>query len=440
MKKTAFVVCSRLDSKRIYQKPLQKINGIPLVVHLLKRLVDTKLPVYLAVPQGDFDTYAKVLSEYNLQDFVKTYCGFSDDPLARMHSVAEKYQIDSVVRVCHDKIFFDDTMFFKALDVYNRRDLDYLYSSKFIEGSGFEIISFNALEKAAQKFARIEHISYAIKSVTDNLLDFEPPSFMQGDYRFLIDYPEDIKLLEVILASIGNEATLFDAIQFIDKNKWSFEINKLPEFTVYTCAYNAEKWIEKCMGSVSMQTNFRDYEYILIDDFSTDDTPRLMARFSALYPNVTFIRNDKNIGLASSSNVGLKAARGKYIMRLDADDYFSYKEACRDMIKEIKDTGKDAIYPSNYFGSHTRIQLGKECHHIGGTIFNRRAINHIKFTDGLRGYEGLDFFERAKDVLDIGYFSRPIFFYTQHDNSMSKTNLEERVKIKAQILSAAGMQ
>jgi len=126
-------------------------------------------------------------------------------------------------------------------------------------------------------------------------------------------------------------------------------------------------------------------------------------------------------------------------MRLDADDYFSYKEVCRDLINEIEETGHDVIYPSNYFGSMSKIQTGKECHHIGGAIFKTRAINHVKFTEGLRGYEGLDFFARAKDTLSIGYFARPTFFYTQRNDSMSKTNLDDREKIKNNILNSMGV-
>jgi hypothetical protein len=68
-----------------------------------------------------------------------------------------------------------------------------------------------------------------------------------------------------------------------------------------------------------------------------------------------------------------------------------------------------------------------------------RAINHVKFTEGLRGYEGLDFFARAKDTLSIGYFARPTFFYTQRNDSMSKTNLDDREKIKNNILNSMGV-
>jgi glycosyltransferase involved in cell wall biosynthesis len=187
------------------------------------------------------------------------------------------------------------------------------------------------------------------------------------------------------------------------------------------------------MQSVESQEGFARFEYILLDDHSSDKTFQAMARFKAKHQNVKLIRNVRNLGLASSSNVALKEARGKFIMRLDADDYFVHKTSLREMLGEINQRPLDAIYPANYFGSMTRIQQPEENHHIGGAIFRAAALNHVKFTEGIRGLEGLDLYARARDQLKIGYFSRPIFFYRQHEGSLSKTNLDERAKIKTRI-------
>jgi hypothetical protein len=93
----------------------------------------------------------------------------------------------------------------------------------------------------------------------------------------------------------------------------------------------------------------------------------------------------------------------------------------------------DAIYPDHYLGSLTCIEKGNVHHHAGGTIFRTRALNHLKFTDGLRGYEGFDLFERAKTQLKIGYHERPAFFYRQHNASLSKKDPELRRRIKLEI-------
>ena len=431
--KTAFIVCSRSDSTRLPGKPFRKISGTPILAHLCRRLAQTKIPVILAIPPNDLNAYAKLSTKDDGISMV--FVGDEHDPLARMYAAAKDQGIDNIIRVTHDKIFVDPTLVLSALDCYLQNNLDYLYSSQFTDGSGFEIISFNALEKAAKKFKNVEFISYAIRSVTDNSINFEVPPEYQSDTRLLIDYPEDMQLMQTIFSVRGPSCTLLDVLAMCNENDWIKRINKLPELTLYTCVYNGEKFIERCMGSISKQKGFREVEYIIVDDCSTDSTYYLASKFASLYPNVTLIRNEKNLGLASSSNVALKAAKGKYIMRMDADDWFVHDHSARDMLNCIKRRGLEAIYPNNYFGSLGVTQNGKDCHHVGGSIFSTRAINHVKFMEGLRGFEGLDFFVRAKDILKIGYLNKPIFFYAQHPNSMSKTNLAAREKIKQAILA-----
>lgn len=431
--KSAFIVCSRLDSSRIYQKPLRIVNGRPLITHLVDRLskvygVDT----ILAIPETDRDYPRFNLTYY---DRLKFYYGQKDNPLQRMYEAADKFQVDNIIRVTHDKTFIEPKMIYEALDVFNKRNLDYLYSPHFTEGTGFEIISKSALMKASMQYMDkdVEHVSYAIKSVTNNVGIYDVPKCYRSKYRFLIDYPEDLELLEIILSQLGNDCSLTEALKYrFDNNVWLDNVNKLPEVTVYTCAYKAEETIVETMKSVLNQM-LVNYEYIIVDDFSPDKTLEKIYFYKQDYHKVKVIRNPRNLGLSSSCNVALKHARGKYIVRLDADDCFVSNNSLRALYNEITETKKDIIYPNNYYGNWRTIQKGNECHHVGGAIFNKRALNHLKFTDGLRGLEGYDLFIRARDQLDIGYLNTPIFFYTQREDSMSHTNLDERSELKKKI-------
>lgn len=436
--KTAFIICSRLDSSRVPGKALAHINGKPLLAHLLERLRLTSIDVIMAVPTSDHLAIRHALSPYG-GERCGWFVGHDNDPLARTYYAAKSYCVDNVIRVCHDKIFIDPDQVFRALDVFNRRALDYLYSSKFIDGTAFEIISTKALAEASAKHKEVEFIGYAVRSVTDNVfdMDFQSPV---SDARLLLDYPDDLVFLETLLTACGNDCTISQALGWLEKNSWAKRINRLPRVTVYTCAHNADRFIERCMGSVAKQKLFREMEYIIVDDHSTDKTTQLVSRFCASFKNSRWIRNQTNLGLASSSNVALKAARGRYIMRLDADDYFPANSAVAEMVAEIEATGKDVIIPNNYFGDYGKIQYGRDAMHIGGSIFRTRAVNHVKFTEGLRGYEGLDFFTRAREMLDIGYLNKPIFFYTQRADSMSKTNLEDRTRIKQDIMAKASKE
>jgi len=161
-----------------------------------------------------------------------------------------------------------------------------------------------------------------------------------------------------------------------------------------------------------------------------------MAETAQKYPNVRYIRNNKNIGLSSSSNVALKEARGDYIIRIDADDYLTNEFSIKRMFDHILQSEKEIIYGDNHHGSTRIIQKGSAMHHVGCAMFKTSAIKHLQFTEDLRNHDSLDIWARAQSILKIGYLNRPIFFYRQHDNSMSKTNLVERKQTEDKIKEA----
>lgn len=87
--------------------------------------------------------------------------------------------------------------------------------------------------------------------------------------------------------------------------------------SVIMSAYNAEKYVAEAISSILGQT-FSDFEFIIIDDASTDNTGNVIKEF--LDDRIILLENDRNVGLTKSLNKGLKIARGKYIIRADADD------------------------------------------------------------------------------------------------------------------------
>lgn len=92
--------------------------------------------------------------------------------------------------------------------------------------------------------------------------------------------------------------------------------NKIPKISVVMSVYNGEKYLREAIDSILNQT-FADFEFIIIDDGSTDESSDIIKSYND--PRIILIRQ-KNKGLAAALNVGIKAARGKYIARMDADD------------------------------------------------------------------------------------------------------------------------
>lgn len=92
---------------------------------------------------------------------------------------------------------------------------------------------------------------------------------------------------------------------------------KDPKVTVLMSVYNGEKYLLQAVDSILNQT-FSDFEFIIINDGSTDNTAKILASYND--PRIIIVNNEANIGLTKSLNKGLKLTKGKYIARMDADD------------------------------------------------------------------------------------------------------------------------
>jgi len=89
--------------------------------------------------------------------------------------------------------------------------------------------------------------------------------------------------------------------------------------SIITPCYNAEAYIASCISSVATQT-YEDWELIIIDDKSKDNSLLIIQNAIAHDSRIKFIQNKKNIGAAKSRNKGIKEAKGTYIAFLDSDD------------------------------------------------------------------------------------------------------------------------
>lgn len=92
----------------------------------------------------------------------------------------------------------------------------------------------------------------------------------------------------------------------------------MPEVSVLMSCYNSARWLHDSVSSVLAQT-FADFELILVDDGSTDQTPEIMERFGQKDGRVIVVTK-QNSGLTRSLNEGIARASGAWIARLDADD------------------------------------------------------------------------------------------------------------------------
>ena len=92
-----------------------------------------------------------------------------------------------------------------------------------------------------------------------------------------------------------------------------------PTVSVLTTVYNRAKFLGECIESVQ-QSRFSDYEHIIVDDGSTDDSVAIAKRYAAQDSRIKVFVNEKNLGDYPNRNQAAKHASGKYLKYLDADD------------------------------------------------------------------------------------------------------------------------
>lgn len=96
-----------------------------------------------------------------------------------------------------------------------------------------------------------------------------------------------------------------------------------PKISVIVAAYNQERFIGRCLRSLLNQTLSRkEFEIIVVNDGSTDRTAYAIQLFcDPVGSSIQVLENKENCGLSSALNLGIREARGKYIVRVDSDDF-----------------------------------------------------------------------------------------------------------------------
>lgn len=103
----------------------------------------------------------------------------------------------------------------------------------------------------------------------------------------------------------------------VPKQEQIVNVTEQPFVTVLLPCFNAEKYLKACLENIILQS-FTNFEVIIIDDGSIDNTEQIIKDFKD--PRIIYIKNKSNKGVTYSLNKGISLARGKYISRIDADD------------------------------------------------------------------------------------------------------------------------
>ena len=113
-------------------------------------------------------------------------------------------------------------------------------------------------------------------------------------------------------------------------------------FSVIVAAFNVEPYIADCIESLKRQT-YRDFEAIVVDDASTDETLRVARLHAGDDERFLFFEQSENAGQSAARNVGLLHATGDYVLFLDSDDYYR-DDALQAIADRIAGDDLDQLY------------------------------------------------------------------------------------------------
>lgn len=118
-----------------------------------------------------------------------------------------------------------------------------------------------------------------------------------------------------------------------------------PRVTVLMPVYNGSKYLQESIDSIQNQT-YSDFEFIIIDDASTDNTWEILEFNAQKDKRIRLLRNLQNLGLIKTLNKGIYAALGQYIARQDADD-ISLPNRLESQVKALEGSSGFAMVSSN---------------------------------------------------------------------------------------------
>ena len=227
-----------------------------------------------------------------------------------------------------------------------------------------------------------------------------------------------------------------------------------PKVTVYVPSRHYGMYLEQCLQSLARQT-LPDWEAILIDDASTDDSQALMEAFRQRFPDrVRVIGNPQPQGLRVNANLALELATGEYVMRLDADDYLD--ENALLVLASYLDRHPDVglVYPNwtyidangGFIGQERRKRLWDETRlpdlpaHGACTLVRRRVLKAIGGYDtDVPAQDGHELWLKTLYRYGVASVETPLFFYRQHEGSLSGDEtrlLDSRRQVKRRIAAA----
>jgi len=191
--------------------------------------------------------------------------------------------------------------------------------------------------------------------------------------------------------------------------------------SVIVTNFNYEKWLRRCIRSLLSQT-FDSYEIIIVDDLSTDGSRNILLEY-VNHDKIKVIFNEKNLGVGSSSTIGAKQALGKYIVRVDADDYVHsdflkclYLWMSFNNSKAVACSYEEVDFDENVLSLKSQKTDPLAC----GILYRADILEYLNYWNSdLRINEDVDMLKRFNEQFTLEYLEIPLYRYFKHDKSLT---------------------
>ena len=222
----------------------------------------------------------------------------------------------------------------------------------------------------------------------------------------------------------------------------------MPFFSVVIPLYNKEKFVSATLESIAMQT-FKDYEVIVVNDASTDDSLAVAEKFAHA---VSIISHEKNKGLSAARNTGIANANSDLIAFIDADDVWKpdFLEKMHELVQKfpkagIYASGYEEKYPGLSLSVHKNLDfqpdemnlvddffsanLHQPIFWYGSAVVRREVFDLVgNFDEKITYGEDTDFNIRAGQKFALAYYNGVGASYTMDsENQITRSSLDNKV-------------
>jgi len=236
-KKTAAIIQARMGSTRLPGKVMKDLKGKPVLWHVIERVKQAENidQIIIATTTHERD---EIIFEKVKEWGVRAYQGSEEDVLARYYKSANKYDVDTVVRITSDCPLIDPHVIDEIVEYYNENDYTLvtnagsdLNNRTYPRGLDTEVFSFEVLEKsynkAEEKYQR-EHVTPYIYEKYDDIYYYKNNEDL-SNYRLTLDTKEDFELIKILYDKLyqgKHDFYLNKTIEVLNKNKELLKINQ----------------------------------------------------------------------------------------------------------------------------------------------------------------------------------------------------------------------